>query len=289
MATEGTPQPALDNALSPRVTPFIVDESAQELGQRNTDDQDFNRLKITQRDLGSMSVIGSLTKVEYGKWANEDACLISFRFQFHKGNATMFRFEKADIVIEFQARPPGRPDHDPAVLQYGPKKLQSTGTTEAHGWHYTASLSANVGVGPAQAGPTLEFGRHGIHNRQYAAMIESDDWGNRRHRRPNCVKIWLREDEKQKDGIPLELLASVVVQTDRPFQANVSVKVDSIFNLVAWPWSKDDPLLLQPGVNFGTPIRETTTATDFSSLTVEEWRQLVTPDLNFRQNCFISS
>lgn len=149
MANEGTLQLAPSTAFSPRNIPFIIDESSQELGQRNEHDQDFNRLKITQRDLGSMSVIGSLTKVEYGKWADKDACLISFRFQFQKGNASMFRFEKADIVIEFQARPPGHPDDDPAILRYGPKKLQSTGTTEAHGWHYTASLSANVGVGPA--------------------------------------------------------------------------------------------------------------------------------------------
>ncbi|KAK4225995.1 hypothetical protein QBC38DRAFT_240715 [Podospora fimiseda] len=272
-------------AFTPHNAHFTIDESSQELGQENKHAQDFNRFKLTQRDLGSMSVIGTLTKVEHGKWgpSNKPACLLCFRFQFQKGNAKLFRFEKAFIVIEFQARPPTHPKDDPAVLRYGPKRLQSVGTTATESWQYTIELSATVGIGPVQAGPTVEFGRQIIYDRHYAETIESDDWGNRRHSRPNCVRIWLREDEKQKDGIPLELLACVVVETTaRSFQANVSVKVDSFFNLIAWPWSKDDPLLLEPGVNFGTPIREKTGETDFSSLTADEWRQLVTPDLHFR-------
>ncbi|KAK4112885.1 hypothetical protein N656DRAFT_779105 [Canariomyces notabilis] len=269
-------------AFSPRQAPLVLDESSHELGIRNRDDTDFNRTKITQRDLGSLSVIGSLTKVEYGNWAGQEACLLAFRFQFQKGNATAFRFSKADIVIEFQARPPGNPDHDPAVLRYGPKFLRSTGTLEQRGWHYTASLSASAGLAVVEAGPAVEFGRSSFYARQYAAVVESDDWGNRKHRRPNCVKIWMREDDRQEGGIPLELLAAVVVQTDRSFQANVSVRVDSIFNLVAWPWSKDDPLLLEPGVNFGQPLRQGTSNLDFSTITAEEWRQLVTPDLHFR-------
>lgn len=270
------------SAFAPRHAPLVVDESSQELGIRNKDDQDFNRVKITQKDLGSLSVIGSLTKVEYGTWAGQDACLIAFRFQFQKGNATTFRFSKADIVIEFQARPPGNPDDDPVVVVYGPKYLRSRGTVEKRDWHYTASLSATAGVqGVFEAGPAIEFGPRGTYSRQYAAVVESDDWGNRKHRRPNCVKIWMREDEKQEDGIPLELNAAIVVQTNRSCQASVSIKVDSIFNLIARPWSRDDPLLLEPGVNFGPPIRQTPKL-DFSTITSEEWRQLVTPDLRFR-------
>jgi hypothetical protein len=158
----------MDNAsaFAPRHAPLVLDESSQDLGIKNRDDNDYNRIKITQRDLGSLSVVGSLTKVEYGKWVDHDACLIAFRFQFHRGRATAFRFSEADIVIEFQARPPGDPDNDPAVLRYGPKFLRLlAGTPENLGRHYTASLSASAGVSGAEASPTVEFGRSGDHVR----------------------------------------------------------------------------------------------------------------------------
>ncbi|KAI1378963.1 hypothetical protein F4677DRAFT_354104 [Hypoxylon crocopeplum] len=282
MASE-TDSQAVVATYTAREVAFVVDESSTDLGQKNRDDGDFNRAKLTQRDLAGLSVISSLTKVEYGKWGREDACLIVFRFQFQKGNATLFRFEHAEIVVEFLSRPPSHPDNDPRVLKYGPKRLQSTGTPEDRSWHCNVALSASAGGAPLpiQGGPTLEFGNESNYTRQYAAEIESDDWGNRKHRYPNCLKIWMREDQKQKKGIPLELLAAVVVQTSGPFQAYVNVKVDSIFNLVAWPWSKDDALLLQPGVDFGAPLR-TPSAFDFSTLTLDEWRQLVTPDLHFK-------
>ena len=269
-------------AFTPREVPFVLDDLSPELGIKNQNDTDYNRIKITQRDLGSLSVLASLTKVDYGKWAGQDACLIAFRFQFQKGNATTFRFSKADIAIEFQARPPKDPRDDPAVLRYGPKYLRSTGTAEQVGRHYTASLSASLGQGLVAIEPGIEIGRSSSYTRQYAAEVESDDWGSRKHRRPNCVKIWMREDDKQEQGVPLELLAAVVVQIGGPFQAKVSIKVDSIFNLIAWPWSKDDPLLLEPGVRFGPSLRGSEPDVDFSTITPEEWRLLVTPDLHVR-------
>ncbi|KAK1759105.1 hypothetical protein QBC47DRAFT_371074 [Echria macrotheca] len=270
------------STFAPREVPFVLDDVSPELGIKNENDTDYNRIKITQKDLGSLSVIGSLTRVEYGKWADRDACLIGFRFQFQKGNSLAYRFSRADIAIEFQARPPKNPGDDPAVLRYGPKYLRSTGTAEQVGWHYTASLSASPGLGPVSIEPGIEIGRSGSYTRQYAAEVESDDWGSRKHRKPNCVKIWMREDDKQEQGIPLELLAAVVVEAGGPFQAKVSIKVDTVFNLIAWPWSKDDPLLLEPGVNFGPSLRSSEPEIDFSTITSEEWRLLVTPDLLVR-------
>jgi hypothetical protein len=74
---------ALVATYAPRQSQFVVDESSASLGQENRDDQDYSRPKISQRDLGSLSVIASLQKVQYGTWAKEsDACLIAFRFQF---------------------------------------------------------------------------------------------------------------------------------------------------------------------------------------------------------------
>ncbi|KAH8928519.1 hypothetical protein BT69DRAFT_1316221 [Atractiella rhizophila] len=267
---------------SSRQADFLLDESSSELGQKNENDEDYNRSKIMQRDLANLSVISSLSKVQYGQWAGKEASLIGFRFQFQSANATLSRFKKAQILIEFQSRPTGPPDGDPVVLSYGPKKVQSAGTLEDRSWHCSVALWANACVTPVGGGPELEFGKEGNYARQYATVIKSDDWGNRKHRKPNCVKIWMSEDEKQKDGIPLELLAAVVIQATGPSQAKVSVRVGSVFQLLAQPWSEDDPVLLQPNVGFGTPIRGDSAPVDFSTMTNEEWRQLVTHDLQQR-------
>lgn len=256
---------------------FVIDESQEELGQRNESDEDHNRVKILQRDLGGLSIIGSLTRVQYGSWKNEPACLVSMRFQFQKGNAELFRFKKIDMLLQFSARPEGQPSADPVVLDYGPKHLQAPETLEDRTWHYLVTLSAQANVGPMQMGPEAEVGTEGKFTRHYAASVEADDWGNRAHRRPNCVKLWLSEDKKQKKGVPLELHLAIIVTCPGPMQATVRVHADNLFHLLAWPWSADDPILLEPGVEHGEKIRGGDF--DFSDLTSEEWRQMVTPDL----------
>jgi hypothetical protein len=125
-------------------------------------------------------------------------------------------------------------------------------------------------------GPDADVKRSSI-LRLNASYLGGSDWGDRKHRLPNCAKFWLREDEKQTPGVPLELLVAIVFRCRGPSQAMVDVRVDSVFQLLAWPWTKDDPVLLEPGVEYGDIIREG--SADFSTLTQEEWRQLVTPDL----------
>ncbi|KAK7413950.1 hypothetical protein QQX98_007133 [Neonectria punicea] len=252
-----------------------------DLGIKNLSDEDYNRKKISQQDLGSLSLISSLTRVQHGSWEDAQACLIGFRFQFHDGNAHTLRFRKAKMTIEFQARPVSSPDKDPAVINYGPKKMRAVPTEEQREWQYLGTISAKASMGAFQAGPEISAGVGGSYPRRYAAEIESDDWGDRKHRAPNCVKIWMHEDKKQEDGLPTELLAAVVITLDGPCTATVHVQADALFNIVAWPWTKDDPVLLQPGVGLGQPVGGTGNV-DFSKLTDEDWLGLVTPGLNHR-------
>ena len=45
----------IQNSYLPRQTPFILDEESPELGQKNSSDEDYNRIKITQREIGRAS------------------------------------------------------------------------------------------------------------------------------------------------------------------------------------------------------------------------------------------
>ena len=260
---------------------FSVDDSSDTLGQRNTDEEDVNRSKIAQRDLGDLSVVSSLTLVKYGQWQKKAACLLAFRYQFQARHTHLLRFSEAEIVIEFKSRPPASPQEDPVIVDYGPKKLESTGTDENRKRHLSATFSAKASFGPIEIGPDFSVGRDSEYVRHSAAIVETDDWGDRKHRRPNCVKCWLKEDQKGEAGLPLELRVAVIVAHDGPMQATVDVRAGHLFHLLAWPWTGDDPVLLQPGISHGE-FASFTSSLEFSDLTQDDWRRLVTPDLQFQ-------
>ncbi|KPI45467.1 uncharacterized protein AB675_533 [Cyphellophora attinorum] len=277
-----TQEQCLDS-FAERTRAFQIDDSQEELGHGNHINygpEAYNKPKIYQRDLGQLSVIGSLKRVKYGTWHQEPACLISMKFQFQNGNARTLRLTKADIQIEFTSRPVSTPDADPKLLEYGPKYLQSNGTIENRTWNYVATLSANATLGSAEVGPQLELGAGGSFSKNFAAEVEVDDWGNGNHQRPNCLRVWMREDKKQESGIPQELHLTAIVSSSGAMQATVQVRANNIFHLLAWPWSARDPVLLQPGVEYGDKIRDVDF--DFSALTSDEWRRMVTPDLESR-------
>jgi hypothetical protein len=57
----------------------------------------------------------------------------------------------------------------------------------------------------------------------------------------------------------------------------VDVKMGPGLDLVVRPWTRADPVLLEPGYEFGEKVREGEAGVNFDRLTVDEWRSLVTP------------
>ena len=49
-----------------RQTAFEIDESTSELGQQNTSDEDYNRVKVHQPDLRHLTIASILTRVRFG-------------------------------------------------------------------------------------------------------------------------------------------------------------------------------------------------------------------------------
>lgn len=257
---------------------LISNDSHKELGQTNRDDNDINRDKIHQRDLGSLSVIASLSRVSYGTWNGNKACLLGLRFQFIKGTHDVFRFDHAEVVVELTSRPSTVPHNDPEVKDYGPKSLKRAASEEKRMPYWTAKLSAKGNAGPVEVGPEIESGVQREYTRHYATEIGSTDWGDRKHRKANCVKWWMKEDKKEADGLPVEVYAAVIFTYRGLAQATVTIKTSSWFDALAYPWTADDPILLKEGIGYGPSIRSGASL-DFSELTDSEWAQLVTPDL----------
>lgn len=179
---------------------------------------------------------------------------------------------------------------DPVVVDFGPKHLASNGTDEKRDWFYTATLSAHAAASTTlplslDAGPTaaLSAGLSGSYAKHSASTIEGADFSDHEHKEPNIVNFWLREDERQKSRVPLDFDCAVVVKYQAAFEATVDVKVGPVFDLLATPWMAEDPVVFEPGLEYGERIREEQSLVDFATLTVEEWRRMVTPDLKFSE------
>ena len=256
---------------------FDLDEAGTALGQKNEGDQDFNRTKVHQRDLGDLSIVSTLSRVEYGLWDGKSACLITFSFSFDSRNVKTCRFTSARIIIEFTSRQAGC--SDPIVVNFGPKRLLGQKTEEDRRWLYAGEFEAKINIGPFQVGPNLRAESEGSFTRTYTEVIKAKEWGDRNHKHPNTVKYLLKENKRQEGGIPDHLNATVVVIYDSPFQAVVDVSSTAIFDLLARPWTKDDPVLFEPGVEEGLPVRDNRDS-EFSTLNEEDWKRIVTSSLD---------
>ena len=256
---------------------FDLDETSAELGQHNEGDQDFNRSKVHQRDLGDLSIVSTLSRVEYGLWDGKSACLVTFSFSFNSGNMKTCRFTSARVIIEFTSRQAD--SSDPIVVNFGPKRLLGQKTEEDRRWLYVGEFEAKANIGPFSVGPNLRAESEGSFTKTYMEVVKANEWGDKSHKYPNTVKYWLKENKRQEGGIPDQINATIVVIYEGPFQAVVDVSSTAIFDLLARPWTKDDPVLFEPGVEEGPPVRDNRDS-EFSTLNEEDWRRIVTSSLD---------
>lgn len=256
------------------------DSSRQELsGQLNKDGTAINRTNVHVRDLSDVQVSATLKRVQYGKWEQEKACLLSLEFKFGKSSHKQFRIRKANVNIGLKSRTSRAPEDRPVVRDFGPRSLRSIGTdsTEASSW--TGALSLKASLGPVEVGPEIERSKSKQYVRYYAQEIYSEDLYDQGHDKPNRVSMWATEDAMQETGAPRQILATVIFSYRSDVLATVKVDCNTLFNMMARPWGKDDPILLDERVPWGPPIRPDEPGLDFATLTDKEWQQLVTPDL----------
>lgn len=189
------------------------------------------------------------------------------------------KFETTDGGIE----------DDPVVVDYGPKRLRSSlGADEKREWHLTATLAAGlptpIDVLPM---PGISASTSRSWEEHHAASVEASDFPSRDHTRPDGVRFWLRENDKQRGGLPIDFYCAAIVKYTTAFQASVHVKAGPVFDIFARPWTITDPILFEPGVEFGLEENGPSVdggSKDFAALSPGQWRKLVTPDLDLAMN-----
>jgi len=253
---------------------IFTEEKGQGLLQPQRNKGNELRPKVTHhQNLLGQKVYAGVNKIHWGTYMGRPACLIviRFRFYFDKG---FFRLKKAAITFCVNKYPQPAPANDnrsdPIVCVYSPKHVWGQAIEEEKETHWEVAARCSVSLGLAESGS--EGSREGsskIHI-EHAVEIAGMDEPEYDKDYPNKVIFEIDENEKIGKGIPKELYFGMVVQHEGGIQAEVTTNIGDV---TALPWSKDDPIILQPGKSFGH--MPTSLSGMFDQWTDDDWTALV--------------
>ena len=212
------------------------------------------RHKITHHhNIRGQRVYAGVHKVHWGTYNSNPACLLVIRFRFYYDKG-LFRLRKAAITITFNTHPPHRavPEDtrpDPILRVYSPKHVWGAPTEEERETHWEIAARIAVTAGPVEiALPELSRGGSSRVKVEHAVEIAGMDEPEYDKEFPNKLTFEIDENDKIARGVPKELFFGMVVENEGAMQAQVAT---SIGDATAWPWSRDDPIILKPGETFG--------------------------------------
>lgn len=260
-----------------------LDRHSGELGpQRNSTPDEVNRKNALHRVLNQHTYItADLGQVIFGSFNGKPACLIVFDFKFRFEADSRLRFKRAEIAIRFEATPDSTrklsPKDDPVISNFAPKKIYGNTTTENHAWSYGIAIPCMVSLGPMQAGAQLHVERATSFQKGYRMEILGRGFKDTKHEEENEVIWTVKENSKQKDGIPDQLKFAVILGYSGRFQADIKVTAEADFKLklFGWPWPRDDPVLFRPTEGFGMSAETPRWFPDFETIKEEEWTELL--------------
>lgn len=248
--------------------------------QKNVQDHP-NRPIILDRSFSGMAVRTLLRSVHYGtSITGTPLCLIAFEVLFIFPTSATLRFTNASITASFTRTPDKLIVSSPTdvsvltpilVKNFCPRKFFGAVQHENRKWIYRLDVPLNLTPPFAQTGINPSVSMESSFIRDYRMEVRGLPIAN------NTVKWTLVENAKQKEGIPDIFTCALLVEHDgNPFQADVSVSVRPgvalpSIRLDALPWSKDDPVLFHPGMEFAVKLSHRR----LDQLDETEWLSLV--------------
>jgi hypothetical protein len=262
MGDHNQQQPLLAQAQA-REVPLKPDPHSGDLSAQKNQPGQLNRKVITERSFAGMVVRALLRSVQYRTSTDgKPLCLAAFEVLFIYDNST-FRFKSADVIVSFTKTPDnlivGLPASvlTPVVVQnFCPRRVYGLPSSEEHKWTYHIDMVANFTLPPVQTSIAPSINRETSYMRDHRMEIRGLPI------KSNTVKWTLFENAKQQKGIPDRFTCAVLLEHDgTPFQAEVRVSVRASVAVLslplafnAQPWSKDDPVLFQPGAEFAAKV-----------------------------------
>ena len=252
---------------------FVANKGAGQLTSQRNQGEDLRPTITHHANVLGTKVYGAVNKVIWGTYEDLPACLLVVRFQFLAPKG-LFRLRKATITICFSKNVAVNPHTDttaePEVCVYSPKHIYGLPTSEEREFYWEAALQCSVSVGPVDMDPELTMGKASKFSQEHALEIGGSDEPDFGKQLPNKVIFEVDENDRLGKGVPRELYFGVVVHHDGNLQADITT---SIGDATAWPWSRDDPIILTPGKSFGS--KPDKLSTFFDQLSDRDWAFLV--------------
>ncbi|GAB7347479.1 hypothetical protein MBLNU459_g4390t1 [Dothideomycetes sp. NU459] len=192
-----------------------------------------------------------------GVQASREA-MITFTFKYERGNSPS--------------------SSAPALRNFFPRKIFGEAIEQEKKKTYTIAFDAQASVAMMNVGPSISMSGESKSKITHRLKIEGEGWTEAEDdddiTEDNAV-FWTVQEQggEAKQGIPNTLYVGFVVAHDRPFQAEVQVRVKSPLSLglslFGRPWSRDDPVIFDGTEH--APIQKK----DFATLTTQELADLV--------------
>lgn len=271
----------VDQAYS-RTTLLELDPHSGELDGSSSKYRNLSRKPAIHKALNERTYItADLERVIYGSFNRKPACLIVFDFKFRFEADSHLRFRRAEIAVSFKATPDGfrKPvsEDDPVIYNFAPKRVYGNLTMENRSWTYGIEFPCMVSFGPVELGVQPFLEKSSSFEKGHRMEIVGREFKDAYHSEENEV-IWvIKENGKQKDGIPDQLKFAIILGHTEGFQAEIKVSAEtgSRLKLFGWPWSKDDPVLFQPAQGFGMPLETPRWFPDLETIRSDEWTEIV--------------
>jgi len=238
------------------------------------------RNKITHHsDFLGRNVYGSVDKVYWGTFEGNPACLLVVRFNLtHEPGFA--RLQKFDTSITFRNSLVNRHNTQqpnsrkaPKVVRYSPACMYGFPTEVNRVYTWGVVLQCSASAGPFDFGPELSFGGERRFRTEDALEItglsEPEDGVDE----PNKVMFSVLGNGSAGYGVPHQLHFGVIIE-HCDTEALEAVVWTSILDRWAWPWSKDDPLVIHQNAE-RCVVSSTTIPRNFEALTDDHWKKLV--------------
>ncbi|KAI9891232.1 MAG: hypothetical protein M1814_002922 [Vezdaea aestivalis] len=244
-----------------------------ELGpQRNTGEE--TRSKITQKSFSGGGVIARTMRISYGWFRGKKAVLLVIQLILRSSKAAA-QLRHLEVEISFKPRKAGRKAGQteaiyPVVRNLAPRKVIGSPKEDGQEWDLQVEKQCYVSNSQKSGGPS----RKGT---KWTLATTGTPWSNSRNQDMNMA-CWTVSEKKTKPSIaiPDEITMGAIIEFDGKFQADVKVKLDlPWYNLLALPWSDDDPLLL-PSREAGPFIEDEPSTRQFEDISDLEWASILT-------------
>lgn len=247
---------------------FEIEGGKGELYVQKNKSEDTRKKIVHIKSLIDREVIGLVERVQYGTFEGRPACLFVARFKF-RWDHKAFRFRKVEICFTAANRKGNPPAPGPIVRVYSPKQIYGLWSKEHKEYHFDLKLQCSISAGPVQVQVgEASTGKTTSYDVDHALEITGTDWQDNESDEPNMAIFVVDENKLQDTGVPKEMFFGIVFEHAGDFQVDVRMDVS---DFTAWPWSKDDPIILGSAKTLGKAPR----TLELDKLTDADWLEIV--------------